>query len=71
MDIQKVRKISAQKSESALLAKQARLEKVRSGQITTTCPMCKQVLMMTTTSNGERTTIKCGCGYVRSTDINF
>lgn len=57
--------------QSITLAKQARLEYLKTGVISVTCPKCHQHPEIKTTSRGERTTITCPCGYIKNIEINF
>lgn len=58
-------------SEADKLAKQAMLEFDRDGFISVVCPKCHKNPEITMTSHGERTTVKCPCGYILYVDINF
>lgn len=57
--------------QSILLAKQARQEQQKSGYVSVICPKCQEHPKITMTSRGERTIIKCACGYIRTAEINF
>jgi hypothetical protein len=57
--------------QSIMLAKQARLEYLRTGQIITICPKCHEHPEITMTPRGERTIISCPCRYVNNIEINF
>jgi hypothetical protein len=57
--------------QSIMLAKQARLEQLKDGYVTTICPKCNEHPKITTTPKGERTIISCPCGYVKNIEINF
>lgn len=57
--------------ESIMLAKQARLEKMKIGCVKVTCPKCQEHPEISSTSKGERTIIRCKCGYVKNIEINF
>lgn len=72
MDIQTLKRTSPSAlRQSVMLAKQARLEKVKHGQITTVCPKCRKNPNITTTAKGERTIVSCDCGFIYSEEINF
>lgn len=58
-------------SQSSMLAHQARLEQLKNGYVTTICPKCHEHPEITMTSKGERTIIRCPCGYIKSGEINF
>lgn len=57
--------------QSIMLANQARLEKQENGKVSVICPKCQDHPKITISSHGERTTIRCKCGFVRSGEINF
>ena len=57
--------------QSIMLAKQARLEQQKNGYVSVICPKCQEHPEITMTSNGERTIIRCKCGYVKNVEINF
>ena len=57
--------------ESIMLAKQARLEKMKIGCVKVTCPKCQEHPRIFTTSKGERTIIECKCRYIQNAEINF
>ena len=57
--------------QSIMLAKQARLEKQKNGYVSVVCPKCQEHPKITTTLRGERTIIKCKCGYIKNAEINF
>lgn len=72
MDTQKEKKTFPTASrESSMLAHQARLEQLKNGYVTTICPKCHEHPEITMTSKGERTFIRCPCGYIKSGEINF
>ena len=62
---------SAISLQSIMLAKQARMEYLKTGRITVECPKCHKHPEITMTSKGERTIISCPCGYVLNIEINF
>lgn len=53
------------------LAKQARLEKLKTGNISVVCPKCKENPKISSTPNSERTIISCSCGFIRNIEINL
>ena len=57
--------------QSIMLANQARLEQVRYGHISVRCPKCNSTPEIITTPHGERTTIRCKCGYIMNEEINL
>ncbi len=57
--------------ESIALAKQAMSEMAQTGTVKTTCPRCKKIVEVWTTSKGERTIAACECEYVRYSEINL
>lgn len=57
--------------QSTMLAKQAKREFERDGKVTVVCPKCQKHPSVTTTSKGERTTVRCECGYVFTGEINL
>ncbi len=57
--------------QSIMLAKQARLEQQKNGYVSVKCPKCNGIPEITMTSNGERTTVSCPCGYIKNIEINF
>lgn len=72
MDVQSLKRTSPSELRlSITLAKQARLEKAKHGQITTMCPKCKRKPSITTTAKGERTIVSCDCGFIYSEEINL
>lgn len=72
MDIQKHHEILRQSLHlSSLLAQQARMEQELRGEVNTVCPKCRERLTITMTTKGERTIVRCKCGYVYSEDINL
>lgn len=72
MDILQTKNESLELSpQSIMLAKQARTEQMENGCVTTVCPKCGTHPEITTTPNGERTTVSCECGYVYDGEINF
>lgn len=54
-----------------MLANQARLEQIRDGYVSTKCPKCDSTPEVITTPNGERSSVRCKCGYVASGEIYF
>ena len=58
-------------SQSTMLAKQAKREFKRDGKVTVVCPKCQKHPSVTTTPKGERTMVRCECGYVFTGEINF
>lgn len=72
MDIQTLKRTSPSELRlSVTLAKQARLEKAKYGQITTMCPKCKRKPSVTTTAKCERTIVSCDFGFIYSEEINL
>lgn len=72
MDIQKQNETLHQSlPQSYLLAEKAKKEKRLTGEVKVVCPKCQEKPVITTTLNGERTTIKCRCRYIFSEDINL
>ena len=72
MDIPKEKKASPTVSQqSTMLAKQARMEKMENGYVTVVCPKCHEHPKITTTSRGERSIVRCNCGYIIDAEINF
>lgn len=57
--------------QSIMLAKKARLEQQKNGYVSVICPKCQKHPEITTTSRGERTIIRCQCGYIKNIEINF
>lgn len=57
--------------ESITLAKQARRELERDLTTSVLCPMCKTHPTLTVTPGGERSKVKCKCGYIYSSEIYF
>ena len=58
-------------SESYLLARQARREHNAGKIISVICPKCGMHPEMLTTEKGERSTVRCKCGYICDTEINL
>lgn len=72
MDTQTTKKTSHTISpQSIMLAKQARMEYLKTGRITVECPKCHKHPGIMMTSKGERTIVSCPCGYVLNIEINF
>lgn len=57
--------------QSSALAYQAMLEIHETGKIQTVCPKCKTTLKISMSERGERTYVKCDCGYVYYCEINL
>ena len=57
--------------KSNSLANRALLEQTKYGEVRVECPMCHEKPVVAMTSNRERTTIKCKCGFIKSEEINF
>ena len=57
--------------KSYLLARAARKEFYETKNITIICPKCGAYPKMTMTENGERSTVRCKCGYICDTEINL
>lgn len=57
--------------ESIMLAKQARRELERDSTTSVLCPRCKTHPTLTVTPGGERSKVKCECGYIYSSEIYF
>lgn len=58
-------------SQSSSLAQQARMEMEKNGYVTVTCPKCHTKPVVSTTPGGERSTVRCKCGYVSDMEIYF
>lgn len=55
--------------QSVMLAKQVKREFEKDGKVTVVCPKCQKRPNVTTTPKGERTTVRCECGYVFDGEI--
>lgn len=71
MDTQVTKKTYQEMSKSIILVKQIKRELTQSGKTTIVCPKCGKSPEIMTTSNGERTIIKCDCKYIYDVEINF
>ncbi len=58
-------------NESSMLAKKARRELEADSTTLVLCPKCQTRPTLTITPGGERSTVRCKCGYIRNTEINF
>lgn len=67
----KEKTLSPMSEQSLMLMRKFRLEMARTGKSSVTCPVCGQKLVITTSSEGERTTIACKCGYLFDGECNL
>ncbi len=58
-------------NESNMLAKKARQELETDSTTSVLCPKCQTRPTLTITPGGERSTVRCKCGYIRNTEIYF
>lgn len=72
MDTQITRKTSPIVTpKSNLLANQARKEILLNGETVVVCPKCNTKPEISMSSNGERVTVSCKCGYICDVEIMF
>ena len=57
--------------ESRILANQARKELEQSSTTSVLCPLCHTHPKLTVTPGGERSKVRCECGYIYSAEIYF
>lgn len=57
--------------ESSMLAKKAHRELEADSTTLVLCPKCQTRPTLTITPRGERSTVRCECGYIRNTEIHF
>lgn len=55
----------------AALADRALREYMGNGSVSTVCPKCREHPEIKTTPGGERTVVRCRCGYVKNMEINL
>ena len=57
--------------QSAMLAKQAFTELKKSKVTSVICPKCQKAPSISQTSNSERVSMRCPCGYLYDMEIYF
>lgn len=57
--------------QSIMLANQAWMEQLKNGYVSVKCPKCHEHPEIMTTPRGERTNIRCKCGYFLDGWINL